>query len=179
MIFDEIGKFTLSIREHFDTLFHSTSAFVGALAFEYLGVRTYPAFTSLVAGSGVAKMASSSKGATDVDLRFISGNHNDCLTSGETVSWLSEDYNRYLGSENARMKQLRTEKFNIEDFEKVAPNVQGLKIRKSSWYEKAELALVPEVKSYGMLLLGLLFMSFIARRRFGLEKVSLCLGMSK
>lgn len=169
MLFDDdIGKFTLTISDQFSTLFHSTSAFVGALAFQYDGKGPYPAVTDVVEGGGVTKVTTSTKGSNDFDFRFVFGSRNNRLTSGETVSWFSEDYTRNIGSEHGRIKPFRIAGFDVENFDEGALRVQGLKSGKSGWYEMAEVTPVPEAQSYGMLLLGLVFMGFIARRRVGL-----------
>lgn len=166
MLFDdEIGKFTLSISDQFSTLFHSTSAFVGALAFQYDGKGPFPAVTDVVEGGGVNKVTSSSKGAGDFDFRFIFGGKQDRLTSGESVSWFSQDYARYKESEHGKIKQIKIAGFDVEKFDEGALRVQGLNNGKSGWYALSEVTPVPEAKSYGMMLLGIVFMGFIVLRR--------------
>ena len=166
MLFDdELGKFTLSISEHFATLFHSTSAFVGALAFDYDTQKRYPAVTDVVDGGGVDKVTSSRKGSSSFDFQFIFGSRENRLTSGETVSWFSEDYTQLKRTGQGGFKQINVEGFDVDKFNEGALKIQGLGNGKSGWYEMSEVSPVPEAQSYGMMLLGLVFMGFIVLRR--------------
>lgn len=85
--------------------------------------------------------------------------------SGESVSWYSRESIETITAKKDAIKTITIAGFNINDFEDGALHVEGLPNDKSGWYEMEEISPVPEAETYSMMLLGLGFMGFIARRR--------------
>ena len=164
---DVISKFTLSLTSDFSTIF-GKSAFVGAFGVDYTG--DDPTVTGMVAGGGVKKVVLNSVGGpASTDFRYAFGRgEKDRLTSGETVSWFSDDKTTttFAG-------------FDVTKFTGGILHVQGMSrfssgeheyehegdgLSTSGWYFMT-VSPVPEVDTSAMMLMGFGLIGFIARRR--------------
>jgi len=158
LLFNDVANtFTLS--------FLSDSAFAGAsvrgLEVNYnngiSGAPTPVAASSISGGVSVVSANNSDVNYPSDSFTWAIGNGSNHLTAGESVSWTASTLNKSW-LQGAPLGTFALNVFN---------NPVGNHNTVDSWYQATAVTAVPEPETYGMMLVGLGLMGFIARRRKG------------
>lgn len=147
VIDDSLDEFTFTPAV--DLSVFGADAFIGSLAVDYSGAAVSAAIASGVWGVGSVSSSPGGGPGGSFDFRYVFGGGSDKLKSGETLKWISTD-------------------FDLTKLSGLALHVQGVDtgngFSSSIWYSPVPVP-VPEPETYAMMLAGLGLIGCVARCR--------------